>query len=396
MRFFLLACLLGFSTSLELLKVQEPVEGEYIVQFKKDAHPMERAVHLEALSGKAIILKSYDFPGFTGYAAKIQEIDLVEVLRSPIVQLVEQNAIMRISNETIRHPEACTTQTGATWGLVRTAEEDLVLTGDYKYESRIGSGIKAYVIDTGIYIGHNDFEGRAIWGSNHVDSDNSDGNGHGTHVAGTIGGATWGLAKGATLVAVKVLGAGGSGTTAGVIAGINWVANDALAAAAKLAKKAIKAVANMSLGGSRSTSLNNAVNAAVDNDILFAVAAGNDYNDACNYSPASAEQAVSVGASDNTDSMAYFSNYGQCVDIFGPGLNIRSAWIGNPNSDNTISGTSMAAPHVAGVAAKIMWENPSFTAERVADFMYDSATSGKLSGIQGSPNLLCYHGCYDR
>lgn len=200
-----------------------------------------------------------------------------------------------------------------------------------------------------------------------------------------------------TLVAVKVLNAGGSGTTAGVIAGVNWVVNDVnkYHEKAKYGKKApAKGVSNMSLGGGRSTTMNNAVNAMVEAEIVSAVAAGNDYSNACNYSPASAELAIGTGASGNTDAMAYFSNYGTCVDIFAPGLSITAPWIGNPNADNTISGTSMAAPHVAGIAVKLIAQNPDYDADKIKDEMISIATMNKLTGIgSGSPNRLSYHYC---
>merc|ERR1712038_1881612 len=191
-------------------------------------------------------------------------------------------------------------------------------------------------------------------GYNAVDSSNTDGNGHGTHCAGTMAGSTYGLHKTGTLKAVKVLNAGGSGTTAGVIDGVNWVVTDAqkmMKKAVKEGKAPAKAVANMSLGGGRSTAMDNAVNAAVEAEVLMAVAAGNNANDACNYSAAS------------------FTNYGTCVDIFGPGVSVLSAWIGSPSATNTISGTSMASPHVAGVAMKLMSENPDYDADKIKDEM---------------------------
>merc|ERR1712038_1098860 len=226
-------------------------------------------------------------------------------------------------------------------------------------------------------------------GYNAVDSSNTDGNGHGTHCAGTMAGSSYGLHKTGTLKAVKVLNAGGSGTTAGVIDGVNWVVTDAQ----KMMKKAAKEVANMSLGGGRSTAMNNAVNAAVEAEVLMAVAAGNNANDACNYSPASAELVTSTGASDSSDSAASFTNYGSCVDIFGPGVSVLSAWIGSPSATNTISGTSMASPHVAGVAMKLMSENPDYDADKIKDEMISIATEGKLSGVRTSPNKLVYHAC---
>jgi len=387
MNLFLCAHVVAFAFALKIQEVAEPVANRYIVQFKKNISQTLRSKHISAIDVNATILHEYDFGSFQGYAAEMGEIGLELALNSPLVAIVEQDGIVRAS--------ACNTQTGSTWGLVRTSQENLNINGNYYYEDTLtGSGIKAYIIDTGIYTQHSDFGGRAIWGTNTVDNSNSDGNGHGTHVAGTVGGSKWGLAKGVTLVAVKVLNAGGSGTTAGVIAGVNWVVND-VNDKQKYGKKApAKGVGNMSLGGGRSTTMNNAVNAAVEAEVVMAVAAGNDYNNACNYSPASAELAIGTGASDNSDSMAYFSNYGTCVDIFAPGVGITSAWIGGTNSDNTISGTSMAAPHIAGIAVKLMSQHPDYDADKIKDEMISIASTNKLSGIgSGSPNRLSYHYC---
>jgi len=383
---FFLFCFLGSTSALELLEVAEPITNQYIIQFKADVSKALRNEHISDMNSSSIILYAYDFPGFYGYAAEMGEKELAMALSSPHVLHVEQNGIMRAS---------CIEQDGATWGLVRTAEEDLVITGEYKYEDGLGDGVDAYIIDTGIYLQHNDFGGRARWGTNQVDNDNTDGNGHGTHVAGTVGAMTYGLAKKCNLVAVKVLNAGGSGTTAGVIAGVNWVINDVNKKYGSKKRKLAKAVANMSLGGGRSTTLNNAVDAAVEAEVIMAVAAGNDYASACNYSPASAELAISTGASDNTDSMAYFSNYGSCVDVFAPGVSITSTWSNGPSSINTISGTSMAAPHIAGIAAKLITEHPGYDADKIKDELLAIASEGKLSGVRDSPNLLSYHGCFD-
>jgi subtilisin family serine protease len=258
-----------------------------------------------------------------------------------------------------------------------------------------GAGVMTYVIDTGIYCAHNDFGNRCVWGANFVDSDDSDGNGHGTHVAGTMVGKLYGVAKKAQVKAVKVLNAGGSGSYAGILAGIDWVVTDAIAMAKAAGRRVARAVGNMSLGGGISTALNNAVNAAHDDNVLFAVAAGNDYGNACNYSPASAAKAATTGSSTNSDSMSTFSNWGSCVDIFAPGTSITSAWINGPNSDNTISGTSMASPHVAGVLAKLMWQHPDFDSDKIIAEMLDIATTNKLSGVRGSVNKLAYHGCFN-
>lgn len=396
MKTLILLCLLGVLNALELSKVMEPIANEYIVLFKNNISSNIREAHMNTLNGTAEIFKRYDFPGFSGYAAVVtEERTLQSILDSPLVELVEQNGVVRISDEPVK-PLACDTQIGATWGLVRSATEDLRLTGEYKYDQGVGEGIVGYILDTGIYTEHNDFEGRAIWGYNAVgDGRNSDYNGHGTHVAGTMCGKLYGLAKKSTCKAVKVLNDGGSGSYAGVIDGIDWMVKDAISNIKRASKAAAKAVGNMSLGGGKSDAVNSAVNAAHDAEVIMAVAGGNDARDACNYSPASAEKSICAGASSNVDAMASFSNYGSCVDIFGPGVSITSAWINGVNSDNTISGTSMASPHVAGVAMKLMWEYQDYDADKIKDEMLSIATQNKLSGVRGSPNKLTFHGCID-
>lgn len=240
----------------------------------------------------------------------------------------------------------------------------------YEYAKNGGEGVMAYVIDTGVYIDHEEFEGRATWGKTIPKNDlDIDGNGHGTHCAGTIASRRFGVAKAANITAVKVLGTNGSGTMSDVVAGVDWAATDAK----RLAKEAaaeLKAtgktkhkgsVANMSLGGGKSQALDDIVNRAVKSGLHFAVAAGNDNRDACDYSPAGAEYAVTVGASTLGDERAYFSNYGKCVDVFAPGLNILSTWNSGPNAVNTISGTSMASPHTAGLLAYLLSIYPHAT-----------------------------------
>lgn len=398
MRLIIFGCLIAMSSALlEISKVAEPVEGEYIVQFKKNIELSLRNAHIDTVNASSEIMWKYDFSSFQGYSAKMSDKGLALALSSPHVLVVEENGIMRTSDEPA---QACTTQSSAPWGLVRTSTEDLEITGQYKYTSNTATDVTGYVIDTGLYIAHSTFGGKAMYGANFISGEGDvDGNGHGTHVGSTMMSSSYGLSKVSALKGVKVLSSAGSGTTAGVISGVNWVVTDANKNSKYGSKtgKGVpsKAVGNMSLGGGRSTTLNAAVNAAVEAEVIMVVAAGNDYGDACNYSPASAELAISVGASDNQDSMAVFSNYGSCVDIFGPGVGITGAWIGNPNSDNTISGTSMAAPHVAGVAMKLMWENPEFDADKIKDEMLNSASANKLSGVRGSPNKLVYNGCFD-
>lgn len=277
------------------------------------------------------------------------------------------------------------TQTGATWGLVRIDQRSLNLDGIYNYSPTAGHGVHVYIIDTGIKTDNVDFGSRASSGANFVDRINADENGHGTHVAGTVAGTKYGVAKRAALVGVKVLNRQGSGTTAGVIQGINWVEK-------QVAEHHFvdKSVANMSLGGGASTAMNDAVERLVASGVFVSVAAGNDNRNACNYSPAATPAAFTVAASDSNDRKASFSNYGPCVDAYAPGVAITSDWIGSPSSTNTISGTSMAAPHVAGVAALYLSEHVS-TPAGTTTWILDHATTGVISGNPAdTPNRLLY------
>lgn len=255
----------------------------------------------------------------------------------------------------------------APWGLARISHRDSLTLGTfskYLYCSEGGEGVDVYVIDTGTNIDHVDFEGRANWGKTIPAHDEDvDGNGHGTHCSGTIAGKRFGVAKKAHIYAVKVLKSNGSGTMSDVVKGVEWAAirhaEQVKAAKDGKGRKGFKgSAANMSLGGGKSVALNLAVNAAVDAGIHFAVAAGNDNAESCRYSPASAEKAVTVGASTLSDERAYFSNYGKCNDIFAPGLNILSTWTGSKYATNTISGTSMASPHIAGLLAYFLSIQP--------------------------------------
>jgi cerevisin len=255
----------------------------------------------------------------------------------------------------------------APWGLARISHRDSLSFGTfnkYLYAEDGGDGVDVYVIDTGANTDHVDFEGRAHWGKTIPQNDEDiDGNGHGTHCSGTIGGKKYGVAKKANIYAVKVLRSNGSGTMSDVVMGVEWAAkaHSQKAGDAKNGKgKPFKgSVANMSLGGGKSKTLDMAVDAAVDAGMHFSVAAGNDNADACSYSPASSEKAVTVGASTLADERAYFSNFGKCTDVFAPGLNILSTWIGSKYAVNTISGTSMASPHIAGLLAYLLSLQPS-------------------------------------
>jgi len=286
------------------------------------------------------------------------------------------------------------------WGLTRTQERINTLNGMYHHPDNSGAGVNAYIVDTGIFIEHPKFQGRAVWGTDTADKPpiKKDGNGHGTHVAGTVIADTYGLARSGTAIAVKVLGADGSGSNDGVIAGVAWAVQD------HKTRGVGRSVANMSLGGGFSQALNNAVANAVKAGIIFVVAAGNDGRgiipspDACKHSPASEPLALTVGASDSTDYRADYSNYGTCVKLFAPGSAITSLWKETPGVKepiNTISGTSMASPHVAGVAVKLWSLNPTAKSTQISELLLDMTTKGVLKDVKEkkSPDKLVFQDC---
>ncbi|GGT28603.1 hypothetical protein GCM10014713_22790 [Streptomyces purpureus] len=312
-----------------------------------------------------------------GFSTSMSKAKAAALAKDPRVAYVEQNTTVRISE----------TQANATWGIDRIDQRNLPLSKTYTYNTT-ASNVTAYIIDTGIRTSHSEFGGRATVGTDTVGGgqNGQDCQGHGTHVAGTVGGKTYGVAKGVKLVAVRVLDCNGSGTTAGVIAGVDWVTANAVK----------PAVANMSLGGGANASLDDAVKRSIAKGVSYAVAAGNGNflgwpANACNYSPARVPEAITVGATDSSDRRASFSNYGTCLDIFAPGVSVTSAWKDNDTATSTISGTSMAAPHTAGVAALYLAANPAATPAQVRDALVNNATANKVTDPRtGSPNRLLH------
>jgi aqualysin 1 len=307
----------------------------------------------------------------SGYAARIPEGRLAALRADRRVAYVERDAEVRKS----------VTQFGVTWGLDRIDQTSLPLSTTYTY-STDGSGVRAYIIDTGIRGTHKDFSGRVQPGTTAIDDGRgtNDCDGHGTHVAGTVGGTTYGVAKNVSLVPVRVLNCRGSGTTSGVIAGVNWVADDA---------RGRPAVANMSLGGGASTALDEAVNTSISKGITYTLAAGNEGADACTKSPARVEAGITIAASTNTDAKPSWSNFGRCVDLFAPGANITSAYHSSDTATYTMSGTSMAAPHAAGAAAGYLQTNPAATPEGVGSHLQGTA-KGSVSAANSPNDKILY------
>ncbi|KAF2770704.1 vacuolar serine protease [Teratosphaeria nubilosa] len=419
----------GAAPVLSAANAQE-IPDNYIVVFKKhvtekhaaDHHNWVQDIHLGTQQAKTELKKrslgfqepildvfgglkhTYNIAGsLLGYSGHFDEDVIEQIRRNPDVEYIEKDQEVHV----LEQPEL---EKNAPWGLARISHRDALSFGTfnkYLYTAEGGEGVDVYVIDTGTNTEHVDFEGRASWGKTIPQGDaDEDGNGHGTHCSGTVAGKKYGVAKKAHVKAVKVLRSNGSGSMSDVVKGVEYAAESHLKAvedAKKGKRKGFKgSTANMSLGGGKSSILDQAVNAAVDAGIHFAVAAGNDNADSCNYSPAAAEKAVTVGASTLADERAYFSNYGKCNDIFAPGLSILSTWIGSKYAVNTISGTSMASPHVAGLLAYLLSLQPSKdSAYAVADItpkklkanLIEIGTIGALTDVpSNTANILAWNG----
>jgi subtilisin family serine protease len=350
--------------------LSQSASGRYVVVLNDDADPRSVA----AIAG---VSPQYVYTAaLKGFAGTLNAGQLNALQNNPNVRYIEADLPMYAS----------TIQTGATWGIDRIDQRSLPLSTSFSY-TNTGAGVNAYILDTGIRLTHSEFVGRAKSGFDAVDGGSADDcNGHGTHVAGTVGGTLYGVAKGVNLVAVRVLDCAGSGSVSGVVAGIDWVT----------ANHVKPATANMSLGGGASTTIDDAVTRSVAAGVSYGVAAGNGNiagraQNACNYSPARVPTAITVGATTSTDAKSSYSNYGTCVDIFAPGSSIKSAWYTGDTAVNTISGTSMATPHVVGVISLFLQSNPGASPAAVEAAIEGNATVGKVTSAgTGSPNLLLF------
>ncbi|NED71903.1 S8 family peptidase [Streptomyces sp. SID9944] len=360
------------------------VDGSYIVTFKDSVARADVPAAAKTLAGRHAGSLRYTYTAaLRGFAVRMSEKQAKELAADPSVARVEADAAAY----------AVDTQTNPpSWGLDRVDQRDLPVDKRYTYATA-AAGVNAYIVDTGIRLSHRDFGGRAVSGYDFIDNDTnaSDCAGHGTHVAGTVGGGSYGVAKGVKLVSVRVLNCQGTSgdTWAPVLAGIDWVT-----------KNAVKpAVANMSIGGGRTQSVNDAVAASISSGVTWVLAAGNNNADACSYSPASTSSAITVGATDSRDARAtgwangQGSNYGSCLDVFAPGDSIVSTSNSGDTASQTMSGTSMATPHVAGAAALLLAAHPDWTPAQVRDRLVADATAGKVTDARtGSPNKLLYTG----
>ena len=351
------------------------IKNQYIVILNKDVGSSNEFAQGIAKQHGGKVLQTYDavLKGFAIYLPDVAGTAFVEAMKkNPKVVSVENDTIMKVD---------ATTQSNPDWGLDRIDQRNLPLDSAYSY-LQTGSGTTAYIVDTGILSTHQQFSGLVLSGYTAISDGNgtSDCHGHGTHVAGTVGGSTYGVAKNVSLVPIRILGCDGSGASSNVIAGLDWIL--------KNGKK--PAVVNMSLGGEANASLDSAVENLFNNGYVMVVAAGNSNTDACSTSPARVSKAITVAATDNTDTRASYSNYGSCVDIFAPGSQINSSWIGSNTATKVLNGTSMATPHVAGVVAEMLQSTPTATPQTISANLLNQASSNVVKNPSGSPNRLLY------
>jgi len=372
----------------------DAIEGQWIVVYKSGVSAQQISKHKTVLSSvdpNAELLFDYSTV-YTGFSGRFNADAVKYLAAQPEVKYIEQDQVVRINQE-------CNSQRNCPWGLARSSVRVPVLAENIYQYGYDGRDVTVYIVDTGIYLAHNDFGGRARFGANYINGEQpTDLNGHGTHVAGTVGGKTYGIAKEVELVAVKVLGANGSGTWAGVIAGIDWSAADSKTGKTK------RTIINMSLGGGLSQAVDDACIAAGE-QVLVVVASGNNARDARDYSPGNlgneTTDILSVGALTETpfgqkDQPAYFTNFGSSVSVFSPGVAVLSCWWTGPDSTNTISGTSMASPHVAGIAALFAGHSTGdITTGDLKKQLLSWATPGEIVNLPGvgTPNLIAHSPC---
>ncbi|KAG8954104.1 subtilisin-like serine protease [Tulasnella sp. 419] len=383
----LLSPIFGLPTRVAVTKViGDKLQDSYIVKLKNGANKQATLSWLKSQFGAAAVIShDYDPSFLNAFAAKLPAAAIEALGANTDVEYITEDAIF--------HTQAAMTQKNAPWGLQRIngtaglkGSDPSKLEYQYTYDENAGDGVDVYVVDTGIYTMHNEFQGRARWGWSYLTKDvlpmGVDGNGHGTHCAGTIGSRAYGVAKKASLIAVQVMNPAGSGLISDIVAGLDWVVKESRASGRP-------SVVSMSLGGGANEMMDDATKRTIDAGIHVVVAAGNSGDDASNYSPARVERAITVGASTINDTRASFSCIGSAVDIFAPGQDVISTWIGLPDATKQISGTSMATPHVAGVVAYWLSRYPDLSPLALAEKIEQHAVKGMLSGISGdTPNLL--------
>ncbi|TGJ88329.1 hypothetical protein E0Z10_g423 [Xylaria hypoxylon] len=378
-------------------KAPEYIPNKYIVTLKSGISTADfeshiswaRDVHSRSLSSRDTVgvEKTYNIKDFNAYAVHMDAATLAEIQANPQVADVEQDQVWHLFDEHHELAErALVTQTGAPYGLGSISHKTSGSTS-YIYDSTAGAGTFGYVVDTGLLTTHTQFGTRASYGYNAVGGANVDSNGHGTHTAGTLGGSTYGVAKAATIISVKVF-SGSTSSTSIILDGYNWAVNDIIAKG-----RQSKSVLSLSLGGPFSSAFNTAVNSAYSSGVLSVIAAGNEAVNAANTSPASAANALTVAAIDSSWAFAYFSNFGAVVDIAAPGVSVLSSWIGSNTATNTISGTSMSTPHVAGLALYLIALEGLSTPAAVTARIKALGTSGKITSLpSGTVNLIAYNG----